>query len=178
MARKKNTDIKIKIAIISGIFLVIAYVASAYLGSPLVDTQWQERPVVGVSLSDSNDYPKKNLESAGNLYSVKVFAKNRGQSDGKFSITAIGTDAHVSFFENELFFPQQSLQYTIPPLQNYSALKPPIYIIPNQDSKQFSIEILVDPSPDKHHFQELSVFIPTKLTFEKVDGILTLVSKR
>lgn len=38
----KKIDVRIKIAIISGIFLVSAYGIAAYLQSPLADTQFQE----------------------------------------------------------------------------------------------------------------------------------------
>ena len=61
MARKKKMDVKIQIAIISGIFLVMAYGISAYVSSPLADTQWKERPIADFSFGNIDDLPLDEL---------------------------------------------------------------------------------------------------------------------
>ena len=180
MVRKKQIDIKIKIAIISGIFLVIAYTASAYLQSPLADTQFQERPIIGVSFADwtNHEYPKESLESDGSNYFIKILAQNNGNSKGKIFVTITSTNAKVSFYENGEFTNRQSLHYNINPLTNYTTLSPPIFIKPDQNIPRFSVEFTAQNSVNQNPFQELDLLIPTQLIYEFGNEGFKLVDRK
>lgn len=56
MVKKKGIDLKIKIAIISGIVAIIV----GYLGSPLADSQWKERPIADFSFGDRMGHHMRN----------------------------------------------------------------------------------------------------------------------
>ena len=76
MAKKKQTDVKIKIAIISGIFLVMAYGISAYVGSPIMDTQWKERAIANVSFGDNDEFPKSILQQKEGEFFIDIVLVN------------------------------------------------------------------------------------------------------
>ena len=180
MAKKKDIDVKIKIAIITGIFLVIAYGISAYLGSPLVDTQWKERPIVEVSFGDLGiSHPKEKLQDDEDVYFVDIMTRNRGVSDGKIFVTITGNNATVNFDKNNNFESTTSLRYTISSLsKNYTTVFPPIYVIPNANTETFSIEMIVTEDSFKPLNQELNVYKPTVLTYKKLNEMYELIDER
>lgn len=176
LARTKKTDAAITVAVI----VAVAGIIGAYLQSPLADTQFQERPIIGVSFSDwmNHQYPKEVLESDGTNYFIKLLAQNTGNSNGKIIATVVSEGATISFFENDEFSSQKSLRYTIKPFPNYTTLAPPIFVKPDPNSQRFSIEIFVEDGPNKNPFQELDPYIPTKLVYEPRDGDFILIDKK
>lgn len=164
----KKIDVRIKIAIISGIFLVSAYGIAAYLQSPLADTQFQEMPIIGVSFSDwtNHEYPKELLESDGNNYFIRILAQNNGNGKGKIFVTVTSTNAKVSFYENGEFTNRQYLHYNINPMTNYTTLSPPIFVKPDQNMPRFSVEFTVQNNANQNPFQELDLMILGQLIYE------------
>lgn len=175
MVRTKKQDITITVAIIGAIGVIVG----AYLGSPLADTQFQERPIIGVSFSDwSNQvYPKEYLENDGTNYFVKILANNSGKSKGRFFVTVIGINAKVSFFKNDEFTYQKSLDYSINPQTNYTILEPPIFVLPDNNST-FTIQLTIVNSVNQNPFQELDPFTPTQLTYDYTDTGFKLIDKK
>lgn len=179
MGKKKETDVKIKIAIISGIFLVSAYGISAYLQSPLADTQFQDRPIIGISFKDwtNFEYPKEFLEFDGTNYFISILAQNVGKSKGKIFVTVTSQNALVSFFENGEFTNKASLHFSVNPLTNFTTLEPPIFVQPDQNST-FTVEISTQNSAGQNPFQELDPYIPGKLTYDYTTEGFKLVDEK
>ena len=179
MVKKKEIDVKIKIAVISGIFLVAAYGISAYLQSPLADTQYQERPIIGVSFKDWTNYkyPKELLEYDGTNYFIYILADNKGNSKGKIFVTVTSTNAKVSFFKNEEYSYQVSLHYSVKPIANFTILTPPIFIKPEQNST-FSVKVSIKNSLGQNPFQEFDPFIPLSLTYEYTDEGFKIIDRK
>ena len=174
MARTKKQDAIITAAIIAGIFGTIA----AYYQGPLADTQWKERPIIDISFGDlGKSYPKTQLQNDGTFYYLDILVRNRGQSDGKILVTIQGTGAKVNFDKSSNFDYQKVLPYTIRKLENYSTVYPPVYIQPDENISTFTIEMFAVDNTPKPINQELNPFIPTRLTYKKIDSTFELIDQ-
>ena len=172
MPRTKKEDVRIKVAIIGGIAAVIA----AYVGSPLVNTQWQERALVDLSLGESGIFPHSELQKDEVGYYVEIFANNRGKSDAKTNFVVQGTNTKVRFGEIGSFEYYQTVPFTIKPDTKLKTSK--IYLLPDENSNIFSISFSTQQGESVPPFQELNVFRPTTLTFENQNGIYQLIEQR
>ncbi len=167
--------IAIIIPIITGSFLVAAY----YLNSPLAATQFEDRPIIGVSFKDwtNNEYPKELLQNDGTNYFIHILAKNEGISKGKIFVTVSSTNAKISFFENGEYTNKESLHYSVNPHTNFTTLTPPIFVKPDQNST-FSVGYTVQNSVGQNPFQELDPFIPGELTYEYTEEGFKIIDSK
>jgi len=175
VTRKKQTDIKIKIAVITGLFLFSAYVISAYIQSPLLDTQWQDRPIVYLSLGWEQEYPNTELQTDefGNYLDIVLW--NEGKTAGKTIFVAKGFDAKIRVGKTSSWNYEQILPFTVLPDKNMRTY--PIYVLPEENTDVFSIEFSVEETNEKPPFQELTIFRPTILTFENQNGTYKLIER-
>lgn len=176
MVRKKSTDAKIKIAIISGIFLVIAYGISSYLQSPLANSQYENRPIVDLSLGKDGKFPYAELQKNEAGYYVEIFISNRGKTDGKTTLAVQGTNARVRLGEIGSFDYYQTLQYVLTADPTIRAST--VYVIPDEGSPTFSIGFSTQEGQQSPAFQELNVFRPTFLVFENQNGVYKLIDQK
>ena len=176
MVRKKSTDVKIKIAIISGIFLVIAYGISSYLQSPLANTQYENRPIVDLSLGKNGKFPYAEIQKNEAGYYIEIFITNRGKSDGKTTFAVQGTNARVRIGEIGSFDYYQTLQHVLTADPTIRAST--IYVLPDEGSSTFSIGFSIQENQQSPAFQEVNIFRPTFLVFENQNGVYKLIDQR
>lgn len=175
MVKKKEIDVKIKIAIISGIFLVIAYGISAYLGSPLADTQWKERPIADFSFGNMDGIPYDKLPMNEGIYYVDIMMENRGGSDAKLTLIAQGTNTKVRIGDVGDFDYQHILIFTkkVSPVLKY-----PIYLIPDENAQEITIGLSYEVADQNPMFQEINLYTPVLLTYNKTSDGYVLIDKR
>ncbi|MCJ8306180.1 MAG: hypothetical protein HRU07_03920 [Nitrosopumilus sp.] len=172
---KKQTDVKIKIAIITGIFIVIAYVASAYVGSPVMDTQWKERPIADFSFGNMDGFPYEKLPVKNGQYYVDIVMINRGGSDAKLTLIIQGTNTKVRLGDVGDFNYQHMLPFT---KKVSSTVTYPIYLIPDENTNQFTIQLSYEESDKIPMFQEINLFSPLLLTYEKTENGYVLIDQQ
>ena len=175
LAKKKQTDVKIKIAIITGIFIVIAYVASAYVGSPIMDTQWKERPIADFSFGNFEDMSYEKLPFKNGQYYVDIVMINRGGSDAKLTLIVQGINTKVRMGSVGDFNYQHILPFTkkVSSTVTYS-----IYLIPDENTNQFTVQLSYEESNEVPIFQEINLFSPLSLTYEKIKDEFVLIDQQ
>lgn len=159
--KEKPLDIKIKVAIIGAIGLVVAYAVS----SPLTNTAYIDRPIVDISLGTGETLPLEELQYDGTNYYVEMVMKNRGNGDGKITVTIIGENTDVSFIKNGPYQDFTQLNFVVFPDPESRTSK--FYVKPHQEAEKFTIRLTAEKKSDASYFQELNLFIPTELTYEK-----------
>lgn len=170
--KEKPMDIKIKVAIIGAIGLVTAYAIS----SPLANTAYLDRPIVDISLGTGETLPMEELQHDGENYYAEIAMKNRGNSDGKISITITGENTDVSFNKNGPYQYFAQLSFVVFPDPESRTSK--FYVQPHQDAEIFTVILAAEKKSDASYFQELNLFIPTVLTYEKIEDKYILKDMR
>jgi len=169
VSKKKSHDIKIKVAIIGAIGVIVA----AYVGSPFLNSQYIERPIIDLSFGANNTYPTNQLQNDSIGYYVDMFAANRGKSDGRITIEANATNAKLQLTPYLPWANDQSLRFTVYPNQVMKAHK--IYVLPNNNATVISIQLRWQDVQDKPQFQEFNAYIPLKLTYQKSGNVYNLI---
>jgi hypothetical protein len=164
MTKSKPLDIRIKVAIIGA----LGAIAAAYVGSPLLNTQHQERPIIEWSFAANNTSPQKELEQDAAGYFINLFSDNRGKSDGKIIFEVRGTHAQISFSPDLPKGYDQSLRFTIPSVPVMRPYK--IHVIPDANASMISFELLAQDTQDKPAFEEENPYIPLNITYQLVNG--------
>lgn len=164
MVRKKKEDIRIKLAVIAGAVTIIA----ALVGSPYFDSLYNDRPIIDISLGglDTN-LPYGELPSDAAGYFLEFVSRNRGNDDGKIIVTLTGENAQIRGNVNLEWAYERSVNFIIFP--DPVSKTTPFYVLPDENSQTFSIEILVTDQTDKQQFQKLNPISPTKITYEKTE---------
>ena len=170
--KEKPMDIKIKVAIIGAIALVAAFAIS----SPLANTAYIDRPIVDVSLGTDETLLLDELQYDGTNYYVEIAMKNRGNSDGKISITITGENTDVSFNKNGPYQYFAQLNFVVFPDPESRMSK--FYVQPHQEAENFTVLLTAEKKSDASYFQELNPFIPTELTYEKLEDRYILKDMR
>jgi len=171
LARTKKQDQKITVAII----VVIGGIVAAFVGGPLIDTLWKERPMVYLSLGWKDEYPKSELQTDEIGFYVDVVLWNEGKTAGKTIFVAKSSDAKIRLGKTSSWSYEQRLPFTVLPDETLKTY--PIYVLPEGNTDTFSIIFLVEDSDEKPLFQELTVFRPTMLTFENQNGVYKLIER-
>jgi len=171
VAKKKSQDIRIKVAIIGAIGAIIA----AYVGSPFLNSQYTERPIIDISFGANNTYPKSELQNDSVGYYVDLFVDNRGKSDGKIILEVNATNAKVQLVPSLLWANDQSLRFTVPPTEVMKTHK--IYVLPDSNATEISIQLHWQDVQDKPQFQEFNPNIPLELIYHKSGNAYKLVAK-
>ncbi len=175
MGKKKDKpmDVKIKVAIIGAIGLVAAYGIS----SPLADTAFQDRPLVDISLGKSDgSLPAEELQFDGTNYYVEMAMKNRGNSDGKIFVSVFGEGADVSFIENGPYEYFAQLSFVIFPDNETKTSK--FYVKPHENADRVTVRMSAEDNTGSSYFQDVNLFMPTELTYEKSEDKYVLIDKR
>ncbi|MDH3339800.1 MAG: hypothetical protein OEL84_00790 [Nitrosopumilus sp.] len=174
MAKNKSRDTIITVAIIGAIGAIIA----GYYQGPLAETQWQERPQVFLSLGSKQlDLPNNVLQKDSIGHYVGIALWNEGQSNGRVVFQAGGINATVSLDEGNTWSSETSRNMIIK--SDESKRSVPLYIDPEQNEMTFQVWFnSIDNVNDFPPNQELNVFAPTVLTFEKDNETYKLISKR
>lgn len=154
----------------------LATIAAAAISSPLVNSMYQDRPIVDISLGDKIDYPKTNLQSLNGKYFVEIIVSNRGKSDGKTTLNVIGNNATVSFNEKGPYQINQFHDLTIYPDPSKRTVK--VYVSPQSSSESFSILLVAEHNNKQSYFQELNPYSPTQLTYQKTTNGYELMDSR
>lgn len=173
--QKKNEpmDVKLKIAIIAALATIVA----AALQGPLVNSLYQDRPVIDISLGKSDEsLPEKELLRDGTNYYVEFAVRNRGNSDGKILLTVFGNNTKVSFIENGPYLDFAQLNYVVFPDKESKTSK--FYLRPNEDAQRIALTLRTEKDTNASYFQELNTIIPLELTFEKLGDTYVLTDKR
>ena len=176
MPKKKQIDVKIKIAIISGIFLVIAFVASSYVSSSSEDTQSKEPPIAHISFGNNREFPKSILQNEGGEFYVDVIMENRGINDAKTIFVANGNNAKVRIGTLTDWSYQHTLPFTSKP--DPFQKKYPLYVLPDNGTSSFTVMLSLDTPDQISQFQEIALYHPTVLTFEKDGEQFVLTEQR
>ena len=162
MARKKKQDLAITIAIIGAIGAIIA----GYYQGPLADSQWKERPIADISLG-SKDLPNTVLQKQNDQYFVPIVLENRGKSDAKTVLVAYGTSTKVRIGEYGDWTYQYTLPFIIKP--DPSTKIYPLYVLPDENTNSFTVTLSTQIADQPTPFQEINLFRPTSLTYEKTE---------
>ena len=166
-------DVKLKIAIIAALGAVVA----GALQGPLVNSLYQDRPVIDVSLGKSDgSLPAKELQHDGTNYYVEFAVRNRGNSDGKILLSIFGDNTKVSFIENGPYLDVAQLNYVVFPDKESKTSK--FYLRPNEDAQRIAFTLRTEKDTSASYFQELNTIIPLELTFEKSGDDYILTDKR
>ncbi len=176
MPKKKQTNVKIKIALISGIFLVIAFMASSYVGSSSEDTQSEESPIANISFGNNAEFPKSILQVEGGDFFVYIIMENRGSNDAKTIFTANGNNAKVRIGTLTDWSYQQTLPFTSKP--DLLQKKSPLYVLPDNGASSFTVMISLETPDQISQSQEIALHHPTVLTFEKDGEQFVLIEQR
>ncbi|MBL4654131.1 MAG: hypothetical protein JKY53_14900 [Flavobacteriales bacterium] len=176
MAKKKDMDVKIKIAIITGIFSVLALGISGYVSSPIADTQWKERPIADVSFGNNDKFPKSTLQSKDGEFFIDIVMENSGKSNAKTVFVASGENTMVRIGAFTDWGYDVVLPFTIKP--DPFEKQYPLYVMPDEDVTSFRVGISLETHDKTPPFQEITAFSPTVLTFEKHDGQFVLINQR
>jgi len=170
MVNKKTRDTMITVAIIGAMGAIIA----GYYQGPLANTQWQERPQVFISLGDKQlGLPKDVLQKDPIGHYVDIALWNEGQSNGRVVFQAGGINATVSLDKGNTWISETSRNMVI--FANETKRSVPLYINPEQDKRTFQVWFnSIDNVNDLPPNQELYVFDPTVLTFEKINDTYKL----
>lgn len=166
-------DIRLKVAIIGAIALVAAYGIS----SPLANTAYIDRPLVDISLGQTDmSLPTEELQFDGTNYYVEFAMKNRGLSDGKIFISIFGDNADVSFIENGPYQEFAQLSYVVFPDDETKTSK--FYVKPHEDAERLTIRISAEDDTGSSYFQDVNSFMPTEVTYEISEDKYVLTDKR
>ena len=166
-------DVKIKVAIIGA----LATVAGLAISSPLANSVYEDRPIVDISFGrNDGSIPTEELQFDGTNYSVDMAMRNRGQSDGKIFVSVFGDGADVSFNENGPYQYFAQLSYIVFPNNETTISK--FYVKPHDDVEKFTVRLSSEDNTGSSYFQEVNLFIPTELTYEKYEDRYVLTDKR
>lgn len=176
MAKKKDMDVKVKIAIITGVFSVIALGISGYVSSPIADTQWKERPIADVSFGNNGEFPKSVLQSKDGEFYIDIVMENSGDANAKTVFVATGENVKVKIGKISNWSYQNILPFTIKP-DSFEKMYP-LYVMPDENATSFSVVFSLEIPDQTPPFQEITLFSPTILTFEKDGEQFVLVDQR
>lgn len=166
-------DVKIKIAMITG----LATVAAFAVGSPLANTMYIDRPLIDISLGKSDgSLPTEELQFDGINYYVEMTMRNRGQSDGKIFVSVFGDGVDVSFIDNGPY--QYFAQLSFIAFPDNETMISKFYVKPHEDVEIFTVRISAEDNTGSSYFQDVNLFIPTELTYEKSEDKYVLIDKR
>jgi len=166
-------DVKVKIAII----VTLGAVAAGALQGPFMNSVYQDRPLVDISLGKSDgSLPTEELQFDGKNYYVEMAMKNRGLSDGKIFVSVFSEGADVSFIENGPYQNFAQLNFIIFPEDKNKIGK--FYVIPHDDVERFNVRISAEDNTGSSYFQDVNSFMPTELTYEKSEEKYVLIDKR
>lgn len=172
MGKKKTTDIRIKVAAIGGTVAIIA----ALVGSPYFDSLYKDRPIIDISLGGlETELPFKELPSDPGGYLLDFVSRNRGNDDGKIVVTIVGENVKFRGNSNLEWAYEKSVNFIIFP--DPVPRKTPFYVLPDENTQSFSIEIFVTDQNDRQQFQKINLISPTKITYEKTDTGYRYVQK-
>ena len=171
--KDKPMDIKLKIAII----VAAGAVAGGALQGPFMNSVYQDRPLVDISLGRSDgSLPAEELQFDGTNYYVEMAMRNRGLSDGKISVNVFGEGADVSFIENGPYQYFAQLGFVVFPDDETKISK--FYVKPHEDVERFTLRMVAEDNTGSSYFQDINPFMPTELTFEKSENKYVLIDKR
>lgn len=166
-------DVKLKIAIIAA----LAAVAAGALQGPFMNSAYQDRPIVDISLGQTDgSLPTEELQQDGKNYYVEFIMKNRGDSDGKIFVSIFVDNADVSFIENGPYQEFAQLSHVVFPNAETKIGK--FYLIPHDGLQRITFTLNAEKDTDASFFQELNTFIPLELTYEKSGDKYILIDKR
>lgn len=171
MVRKKKQDPRIAVAIIAA----IAGITAAFVGGPFINTLWEDRPIVYLSLGWENEYPKEELQTDEIGYYVDIVLWNEGKTAGETIFVVSSSGAKIRLGKTSSWSYEQSLPFTVFP--NASLRTYPIYVLPEENIDTFSIVFSVEEHNEVPLFQKLTIFRPTMLTFENQDGAYKLIER-
>ncbi|KAG2478124.1 MAG: hypothetical protein NPMRTH1_760030 [Nitrosopumilales archaeon] len=171
MARKKKQDPRITIAIIAA----IGAIGAAFVGGPFINTLWEDRPIVYLSLGWENEYPKEGLQTDEIGYYVDIVVWNEGKTAGETIFVASSSDAQIRLGKTSSWSYEQSLPFTVLPETSLHTY--PIYVLPEENTDTFSIVFSVEEHNEAPLFQKLTIFRPTMLTFENQGGAYKLIER-
>lgn len=172
MVRKKKEDIRIKLAVIAGGAAIIA----ALVGSPYFDSLYADRPILDISLGGlETDLPLMELPKDDEGYYLQFVSRNRGNDDGRIIVTLRGENAQFRGNTNLEWTNERSVNFIIFP--DPEPKKTPFYVLPDENSQTFSIELTVTDQTDKQYFQQLNSISPTKITYEKTEKGYRFIQK-
>ena len=172
----KKIDVKIKIAIISGIFLVIAFAGLSYVGISSEDTQSKETPIANISFGNNREFPKSTLQNEGGEFYVDVIMENRGNNDAKTIFIVNGNNAKVRIGTLTDWNYQHTLPFTSTP--DPFQKKYPLYVMPDNGASSFTVMLSLETPDQVSQFQEIALYHPTILTFEKDGEQFVLTEQR
>ncbi len=159
-------------ALIGGIAVVIA----ALVSSPYFDSLYKDRPIIDISLGGlDTDLPLQELPSDAGGYFLEFISRNRGNDDGKIIVTITGENAQIRGNVNLEWAYERSINFIIFP--DPVSKKTPFYVLPDENSQTFSIEILATDQTDKQQFQKLNPISPTKVTYKKTETGYSFIQK-
>jgi len=175
--KDKPMDIRLKVAIAGGIIAAIGISTAGLLQGPFLDTAFQERPLVDISLGRADgSLPTEELQFDGTNYYVEMAVKNRGKSDGKIFVSVFGDGADVSFIENGPYQDFAQLSFVIFPDIETKTSK--FYVIPHENAERFTVRMSAEDDTGSSYFQDVNSFMPTELTYEKSEDKYVLIDKR
>ena len=167
MPKKKQIDVKIKIAIISGIGIVMAFMALSYVDSSTEDIQSNESPIAHISFGNNREFPKSILQNEGGEFYIDVIMENRGKNDAKTIFVVNGNNAKVRIGTLTDWSYQHTLPFTSTP--DSFQKKYPLYVLPDTGTASFTVMLSLETPNQISQFQEIALHHPTVLTYEK-DG--------
>ncbi|MCH7647107.1 MAG: hypothetical protein IIA83_00660 [Thaumarchaeota archaeon] len=171
--KDKPMDIKLKIAII----VTLGAVAAGALQGPFMNSVYQDRPIVDISLGQTDgSLPTEELQHDGKNYYVEFAMKNRGLSDGKIFVSIFADNADISFIENGPYQKFAQLSHVVFPNAETKISK--FYLIPHDGMEKITFTLGAEKDTDASFFQELNTFIPLELTYEKSEDKYVLTDKR
>jgi len=164
-----------KYGIITTIIVVLGALGVAYIQSPLIDTQYEDRPILYLSLGWENDYPKVELQKNEIGYFVEIILRNDGNAAGKVILEVKSTDAKIRLGKTSNWSTEQQLPFIVfaqEGIQTY-----PIYVLPDDFADWFTIEFSFSEPLEKPAFQKTQKFRPSSLTYEKSDSDFILLKR-